>query len=182
MLCLLRIITDSVSQCTALVQVLGNNHLICQITLSTFVERFSDHKLNMPHTHTHTHNHFTALWILSTTTQMSWYQKKHSPTHICHGHQWSLICFLHLLWSMASSLFNLRAWQSFPQSLSKFSFVYLLAWHLQLHTPYIYSPNHCLLFAAHIHTIATCFAVILRLWHIIPSLSQPFTWDSYLVA
>ena len=34
-------------------------------------------------THTHTHNHFTALWILSGTTRMSWYQKKHSPTHVC---------------------------------------------------------------------------------------------------
>ena len=40
-------------------------------------------------------------------------QKKHSPTHTYRGHQSSLICFLHLLWSMASSLFNLRAWQFF---------------------------------------------------------------------
>jgi len=46
-----------------------------------------------------------------------------------------------------------------PQSVSKFSLVYLLAWHPQLHTSYISSPNHCLLFAAHAHTIATCFAV-----------------------
>jgi len=45
-------------------------------------------------------------------TRMSRYQKKHSPTHTYHGHQSSLICFLHLLRSMAS-LFNLRAWQSF---------------------------------------------------------------------
>ena len=29
------------------------------------------------HTHTHTHNHFTALWTLSRTTQVSWYQKLH---------------------------------------------------------------------------------------------------------
>jgi len=34
-----------------------------------------------------------------------------------------------------------------------------LTWHLPFHTPYISSPNHCLLFAAHAHTIATCFAV-----------------------
>ena len=63
-----------------------------------------------------THNYyncFTALWILFATTQVSQYQKKHSPNHIYHGHQWSLICFLHLLWSMASSMFNLCAWQSF---------------------------------------------------------------------
>jgi len=53
---------------------------------------------------THTHNHFTALWILSGTTRVSRYQKKHSPTHTYCGHQSSLICLLHLLRSMASSL------------------------------------------------------------------------------
>jgi len=34
----------------------------------------------------------------------------------------------------------------FPQSLSKFSLVYLLTWHPPLHTQYISSPNHCLFF------------------------------------
>jgi len=29
---------------------------------------------------THTHKRFTALWILSGTTRVSRYQKKHSPT------------------------------------------------------------------------------------------------------
>jgi len=61
----------------------------------------------------HTHNHFTALWILSGITQVSWYQKKHSPTHTSCDHQPSFISFLHLLRYIASSLFNLRAWQSF---------------------------------------------------------------------
>jgi len=61
----------------------------------------------------HTLNRFAALWILSGTTQVSWYRKKHSPTHTYRGHQSSLICFVHLLWSMASSLFNPRAWQFF---------------------------------------------------------------------
>jgi len=55
----------------------------------------------------------------------------------------------------------------FPRSLSKFSFIYLLAWHAPLHTPYISSHNHCLLFAAHAHTIATYFAVVPRLCHLI---------------
>ena len=87
------------------------------------------------HTHTHTHNHFTVLWILSRTTHVSQYQKKHSPTHTYCGHQSSLICFLHLLQSMRSSLFNLCL-SLFPQSLSKFSLVYLLAWHPPFHTPY----------------------------------------------
>ena len=44
---------------------------------------------------------------------MDWYQKKHLPTHTHHGHQSFLICFLHLLGSITSSLFNLRACQSF---------------------------------------------------------------------
>jgi len=35
----------------------------------------------------------------------------------------------------------------FPQSLSKSSLVYLLAWHPPLHTPYISSPSHYLLFS-----------------------------------
>jgi len=50
---------------------------------------------------------------LSGSTQVSWYQKKHSPTHTCPDHPSTFICFLHLLWIIASSLFNLRAWQSF---------------------------------------------------------------------
>jgi len=35
---------------------------------------------------------------------------------------------------------------------------FLLTWHPPLHTPYISSPNHCLLFAAHARTNPTCFA------------------------
>jgi len=77
-------------------------------------------------TNTHTHNHFTALWILSGTTWVSRYQKKQSSNHTYCGHQSSFICFIHLLRSMASSLFNWRAWQSFF-TISKFSLVYLLA-------------------------------------------------------
>jgi len=64
----------------------------------------------------------------------------------------------------------------FPKFHCKFSLVYLLAWHLPLHTPYIFSPNHCLLFATHAHTIAACFAVVPRLCYpILVFLSQPFT-------
>jgi len=104
--------------------------------------------VNYTHTHTqshtHTHNHFMAAWILSETTHVSRYQKNHSPTYTYRGHQSSLICFIHLLWSMTFSPFNPRTWQSFfPQSLSTFSLVYLLAWHLPLHIPCISSPNHC---------------------------------------
>ena len=61
---------------------------------------------------TYAHNHFTALLTLSRTTRVSRYQKKHSRTHNHCGHQSSLICFLHLLRSMASSLFNLGTLES----------------------------------------------------------------------
>ena len=46
------------------------------------------------------------------------------------------------------------------------SFVYLLVWSPPPHIPCISSPNQCLLFAAHAHTIATCFAVISILYHL----------------
>jgi len=69
-----------------------------------------------------------------------------------------------------------------PQSLSKFALVYLLAWHPQLHTPYISSPNHCLLFTAHAHTIATCFAVVPRLCHLILVSLSTLYLELYLVA
>jgi len=57
---------------------------------------------------------------------VSRYQKKHSATHTHPDHQSSFVCFLHLLRSMASSIFNLYAWQFFAQSLSKFFLVCLL--------------------------------------------------------
>jgi len=63
--------------------------------------------------------------ILSGTTRVGWYQKKHSLIYTHADHQTSFINFLHLLWSIASSLLNLRAWQSFPQPLSKSSLVFL---------------------------------------------------------
>ena len=53
---------------------------------------------------------FNGLW--SGTTRVGQYQKKHSPTHTHPDHRASFITFLHLQRSIASSLFNLRAWQS----------------------------------------------------------------------
>jgi len=49
---------------------------------------------------------------LSGTTLVSRYQKKHSPTHHPDHHP-IFISFFHLPRSVASSLFKLRAWQSF---------------------------------------------------------------------
>ena len=49
---------------------------------------------------------------LSRTTRVSRYQKKHSSTHHLDHHP-IFISFFHLPRSIASSLFKLRAWQSF---------------------------------------------------------------------
>jgi len=83
--------------------------------------------------------------------------------------------------SMASSLFNLHARRPFS-TVSKFSLVYLFAWHPKLHTSYISSPNYCLLFAAHAHTIATSFAVVPRLCHLILFSLLTLYLELYLVA
>jgi len=72
------------------------------------------------------------------TTRVSRYQKKHSPTHptvvikcplsassICKD-PWHPPCSIHMIDSL------------FPLSLSKFSLVYLLAWHPPFHTPILH--------------------------------------------
>jgi len=92
---------------------------------------------------------------LSGITQVSWYMKKHSRTHHPDHHP-IFISFFHLPRSIASFLFKLRAWQSFSMS----SLVYLLVWSPPPHIPYISSPNQCLLFAAHAHTIATKVVIV----------------------
>ena len=48
--------------------------------------RHTRHNNLQPSTHTHIHKCFTAPWILSGTTQVSQYQKKHSPTLTYRGH------------------------------------------------------------------------------------------------
>jgi len=67
------------------------------------------------------YNHFTALGTLSGTTQVSWYQKKHSPTHIHRGHQ-----------SSASSIFY-DPWHS-PCS-SKATNIHTYTYNIQCYVP-----------------------------------------------
>jgi len=81
---------------------------------------------------------------------------------------------------MASSIYVPES--LFPQLLSEFSLVYLLAWHPSLHTPYISSPNHCLLFAEHAHTIAACFAVVPKLCYPILVFHSSLYLEVYLAA
>jgi len=97
---------------------------------------------------------------LSGTTLVSRYQKKHSPTHHPDHHP-VFINFFHLPRCIASSLFKLRAWQCFCTT----SFHVLFGLPLGLEPSTSYS-NQCLLFAAHAHTIATCFAVVSILYHL----------------
>ena len=69
--------------------------------------------LDMVSLYTHRHTHTQPFnGLLSRTTRVGRYQKKHSPTHTHPDHRTSFIIFLHLQRSMASSLFSLRAWQS----------------------------------------------------------------------
>ena len=108
----------------------------------------------------------TILQPLSGTTRVSRYQKKHSYTQTYLDHQPSFISFLHLLQSIASSLFTLRAWQSLCTTSLQILFGLPLG--LEPSTSYsiMSSPNHCLLFATHAHTIAICVAVVSRLCYL----------------
>ena len=61
------------------------------------------------------------------------------------------------------------------QPLSMSSLAYLLVWSPPPHIPCISSPNQCLLFAVHAHTIATYFAVVSILYHLfLVILSTPY--------
>jgi len=58
----------------------------------------------------YTHNCFMALDFVQDNPGQLIPQETftHSVTHTCRGHQLSLICFIHLIRSVASSLFSLR--------------------------------------------------------------------------
>ena len=133
--------------------------------------------------HTHTHTHTTILWLSGFCPgQPMWASSKrniHSLTHTYHGHQSSLICFIHLIWSMASSLFNPRAWQSFSTISLQVFFGLPLGLAPSTSCSIHFFTRSLSSFALHSHTIATCFAVVPRLCHLI-LVSQPLTWNSVL--
>ena len=70
-----------------LLQHLQNGKPVVEPKQANLMEKRNGCSRSSNNTHTHTHNRFTALWILSGTTRVSWYQKKHSPTHTHHGQQ-----------------------------------------------------------------------------------------------
>ena len=114
--------------------------------------------------HTHTQP-FNSLW--SGTTQVGRYQKKHSPTHTHPDHRTSFINFS-IYYDPQHPLCSVYVLDSpLWQPLCRSSLVFFLVLEPKLHTPYISSPNHHLLFAAH--------AVIPMLCHLyLVSLSAPY--------
>jgi len=88
-------------------------------------------------------------------------------------HPLTLILIINNPWSASSIYYDLyhppcsiTCFTAFLHIFCPSPLIYFLAWNPPLHTPYISSPNHCLLFATHFHTITTCFAVVLRLCHL----------------
>jgi len=125
--------------------------------------------------------------ILSGTTWVSQYQKKHSPTHLF----WSSSNLYQLLPSTAIHSILLVQFTCLTVFLHNFSPspLWSTSWswalHLILHT-YISSPNQYLLFATHAHIIAACLAVVPRLSSV-PSLylnsvlgTLSFTFTSHI--
>jgi len=133
----------------------------------------------------HTHTHTTVFWLSGFCLgQYGWAGTRRNihpltPTVVI-SHPLSAYSIYYDPWHPLCSIYMPDS--LFPQSLSKFSLVYLLAWHPKLHTPYISSTNHCLLFAVHAHTIATRFAVVPRLCHLILVSLSTLYLELYLVA
>jgi len=113
---------------------------------------------------------------LSGTTLVSWYQKKHSPTHISLS--WSPVILYHL--PPSTTIHSILPVQItcltvFLHNLSP-SPLWSTSWtgtfHFILHTFFI---NRFLLFTTHAYTNATCFAAVRILCHLI-LVSLNSTW------
>ena len=116
------------------------------------------HQTLRPSTHTHTHNRLTS------------FVRDYPEETFSHSHPSCssdiLYNFLHLLRSRASSLFNLRSWQSFSTSSLQvlWSSFWSGALYFILHA--FLHPIVIIFFAAHALTIAACAAVIPVLCHL----------------
>jgi len=122
------------------------------------------------HTHTHTHTHTQPFYgsLDFVRDNPSELVPEETFTH-SHPSWSSVIPYLLHPYPVIHGILPVQfmCLTVFFHNLSKFSLVYLLAWHPRLHTPYISSINNCLPFAAHAHTITSCFAVVPRLCHLI---------------
>ena len=113
-------------------------------------------------------NHFTALCL--GLPRVSRYQKKHSPTHHPDHHP-VFISFFHLPRFIASSLFKLRAWQSFCTT----SFNVLFGLPLGLEPSTSYSIHFFTQSVSSFHSTCPChhnlFCCRINIMSSIPSLS-----------
>ena len=75
-------------------------------------------------------------------------------------HHPTFISFFHLLRSVASSLFSLHTWQSFCTTSLQVLFGLPLGLDPSTSHSIHFFTSQCLLFAAHAHTITTCFVVV----------------------
>jgi len=129
------------------------------------------------HTHTHTQPFYGSGFCLGQPRRASNRRNIHPLTPIVViSHPLSASSIYYDPWHPPCSIYMPVSLTVFFHNLSKFSLVCILSWHPPLHTPYISSPNHCLVLTTHAHTIATCFAVVPRLCHLILYL------ELYLVA
>ena len=149
------------------------SYMLCELTMIKQWRYWNKVLSSILHTHTQP---FTGL--LSGTTRVGQYQKKHSPTHthLIIGHPLSSSSIYNDPWHPLRSVYELDS--PLGQPLSRSSLVFLLVLNPQLHTSCISSPNHHHLFAAHAHTNAAYFAAIPMLCHLyLVSLSAPY-WES----
>jgi len=125
----------------------------------------SDRTVHFHHDHTtwnknntNYYNCFTVLCLGLT----GWVSTRNIHPLTYPDHYPTLLSFFHLLWSIASSLFNLRAWQSFCTTSLQVLFGLPLG--LQPSTSYsIHFFIQISVFATHAHTITAWFAVVPRL-------------------
>jgi len=117
---------------------------------------------------THTHTHTTILQLSGFCLRQPGEVVREET--FTHSHlSWPSVPYvLHPYTTMHGILPVQSTHLTIPSTISvQVSFGLPLGLAFFIHTPYISLPNHCLLFATHAHTIATCFAVVLRLCHLI---------------
>jgi len=114
----------------------------------------------------HTHNRFTALWILSGTTRVSWYQKKHLPTHTYPGDQSSLICFIHLIMAFSLLKCHSQSWNpkdrcSYIEQSLQFTWTQDVTWKTK---QYWWNRVHCGRYDCHHHTRLTGSLLVVNMF------------------
>jgi len=133
------------------------------------------------HTHTHTHIHTTILRLYGFCPgQPRWAGTRrniHPLTPIMViNHSLSASSIYYDPWHPPCSIQVPNS--LFPQSLSKFSLVYLLAWHPPLHTPFLHPI--IVFFLQHMPIPSQPVHCSTEIMSSNPSLSQPFTRNSVL--